>query len=165
MCLKLTLDFLLIFAGFGATALGLKKRKATKPIPFVNLPLVSKQKIIIGWFTSAKIAENSIKSGKVIDEDAIEVIPDKILDSCLDDSVDLSVAKPFFTEDGWKLLEQIVKVKKETVVWKCNSCQLECADSPTVLCNSCLFWHHYSCVGLIQKPRTKFWFCRECASA
>lgn len=151
----------LLFLGYGCTVIGLKKRSKEKPVPFIKLPLMTKQKKI-SWFTSEEMARNSVENGTLIDEDAIEVIPAHISNSCLDNSVNIEIVKQFFTDDGWKLVQQIVKVKKETVVWKCSSCNLDCGNSSTILCNGCLNWIHYTCAGLLRSPKTKFWFCRKC---
>ena len=73
--------------------------------------------------------------------------------------------KKFLTHQAWKKLE---KVLTEQIIHYCPSCQTPCLEdweknyTPSVLCESCIFWFHLHCMKLQSVPKLKLWFCKQC---
>ena len=80
--------------------------------------------------------------------------------ACIDENLNIHRIKKFLTEDEWKLILEVIKVKRDCYKWSCAICCYELEDCTTIACDSCLEWHHLSCVGLSAPPKRKEWFCR-----
>ena len=64
------------------------------------------------WFVDSDIAKGAINNGDLINEEDVEVDPNKIAASCLDENVCLSQCKKYFTEDSWLVVESVVAVMR-----------------------------------------------------
>ena len=73
-------------------------------------------------------------------------------------------AKKYFTIEAWKVVAQVLEVKRSIDTWTCGVCQKEFDDDTAIGCDSCLYWFHIGCVGLKNAPKRKEWFCRFCCS-
>ena len=78
----------------------------------------------------------------------MECRPEKIPCSIIDESVDISLVRSFFLNDAWLLLKDVVNSKHEANAWFCASCHSDLLDGAAVVCESCLKWYQFSCVGL-----------------
>jgi hypothetical protein len=119
--------------------------------------------VILSWFVDEKVVMSALH-GMVIDEDEVEVIPEKVSASCIDESVCLESCHKYFTQDGWMAVKSVVECVKRNPIWVCASCSLYILDEneSSICCDSCLSWHHFHCVGLHNAPVTDFWFCISC---
>ena len=101
--------------------------------------------------------------GTLIDENKVECRPEKVSNAILDQSVDIRCVRCFFTHDAWLVVEDMIRRKNEFPVWICKYCQHDLGEEkPSIICESCLEWYHWHCVGLGKQPKAKNWFCREC---
>ena len=117
---------------------------------------------MLEWFVEAKVAAAAIRDPEqLIDEENVEVRPEKLPDAILDENVDVHLIRKFFTTDAWLLVIDVLKQKQRNQVFTCKCCHHD-SESPSVLCDHCLSWFHMKCVGLKQGPKAKYWFCRSC---
>ena len=75
--------------------------------------------VILRWFLGEAAVESAVK-GHLIEEEELECRPEQITNAVLDLLVDLYLVRNFFTIDAWKLVENIVAVKKNMAVWFCK---------------------------------------------
>ena len=120
--------------------------------------------VILLWFVSPTLAERVLARKWLIDEDQIEIIPERITVSCLDENVCLSSCKKYFTDEGWLALESLVAAIAKSPRYFCGRCTNPIDDDTkdSILCESCLIWYHYQCMNIKKKPKSKHWFCRSC---
>ena len=117
--------------------------------------------VMMKWCVSQSNVSDALND-ILLDEDNIETRPEKITAACIDENVNIHRIKKFFNEDGWKLILEVIKVKRDCCKWSCPICCHELEDCTTIACDSCLEWHHLSCVGLSAPPKRKEWFGRLC---
>ena len=114
------------------------------------------------------MAGGVLKSGILIGEDDVECQPDKIPSAIIDENVDIYQVRKYFSQDAWCLLEHVVSQKAKNMTWMCTVCYHDLHSpgaEPSVICDACLRWYHFSCVGLLKQPKAKQWFCRPCRAA
>lgn len=80
--------------------------------------------VILCWFVDTKVLDAAINSDKLIEETEVESHPKKVPCSILDENVDISIVRQYFTNDAWLLVQDVIEMKKEMVDWFCNNCQL-----------------------------------------
>ena len=117
---------------------------------------------MLEWFVGKEVATSAINDKKLIEEDQIEVRPEKISDGVLDENVDIHLIRIFFTNDGWMLVKEVVEQKKLRTVYVCKNCYHDLSETQSVVCEHCLCWFHMKCVGLLKEPKAKYWYCRQC---
>ena len=111
--------------------------------------------------------ESSVASralnGDVIEEDQVEVRPEKVCASCLDENVCLKICRKYFTHDAWLAVEDVVGRLKDNPLWYCGRCGKPIDDDTesSIICDSCLTWFHFSCLNMKKQPKY-VWFCRLC---
>lgn len=105
-----------------------------------------------------------MKDGRLIEEEDVECRPEKIKCSVLDENVDVHLVRLHFTTDAWMVVEEVVRKKRELDVWLCGSCNRSLEEKQSIICELCLQWYHFACVGLNMQPKQKNWFCRHCMS-
>ena len=127
----------------------------------INLFLIP-ETVILGWFVDPSVAKAAIKDDKLIEEEDVECRPEKIPCSVLDENVNVCLVRPYFTTDAWMLVEEVVKRKKTLDVWLCTTCHDTLEGKQSIICELCLQWYHFVCVGLNTQPKKKNWFCRHC---
>ena len=120
--------------------------------------------VILLWFVSPTLAELVLARKRLIEEDQIEIIPERITASCLDENVYLSSCKKYFTNETWLALEGVVAVIANNPCYFCGRCTNPIDDDTedSILCDSCLIWYHYQCMNTRNKPKSKNWFCHSC---
>ena len=102
--------------------------------------------VILSWFIDECIIKQAL-DGKLIDEEDVECRPERLPSAVLDENVDICLVRRYFTIDAWMLVENVVRQKSEKPSWTCKSCQHDLSE-PSIVCDSCLEWHHFKCVGL-----------------
>ena len=118
--------------------------------------------VILSWFVDSSIVNAAIKYDQLIEEEDVECRPEKIPCSVLDENVNICLVRPYFTADAWMIVEEIMKKKRELDIWYCVSCQDSLDWKLSIICELCLQWYHFVCVGLTTQPKKKNWFCRNC---
>lgn len=111
----------------------------------------------------SRVAMDAI-NGNIIDEDEVEVRPEKISVSCLDENVCLDSTRKYFSRDAWLAVEGVVQALRENPVYYCGRCTRPIKDDTqsSIVCDCCLRWYHFQCLSLKQPPKSSAWFCREC---
>ena len=112
---------------------------------------------MLNWFVDGPVLEAATKHPRrLIGEEEVEVRPEVLPDATIDEGVDVHQIRKYFTTDAWTLLQEAVTTKRDNHVFKCNSCFHDLDESPSIVCDHCLFWYHINCVGLKQKPKSKY---------
>ena len=117
---------------------------------------------MLDWFVSAAEREKYIAAKQLIEENLVETRPEKVPYCCIDENVNIYHIKKYFTSDAWKLILQVLEVKRSQDDWSCKVCMKELHDTICIGCDSCLDWYHLACIGLRNAPKRKEWFCRFC---
>ena len=117
--------------------------------------------VILKWLVDDAVAEKVIQTDCLIEEEEVECRPERVQNSILDDNVDVCLIRKYFTNDAWKVVQDVLQLKEINTTWTCQICNSE-VSLDCVCCESCLCWYHYKCVGLVTKPKMKNWYCRQC---
>ena len=116
---------------------------------------------MLGWFVDKPVVDSALQ-GKLIEEEEVECRPEKVPNALLDENVDVNLIRRCFTDDAWLIVDSVVKQKSKHTNWICQSCNHDLAEHPSIICDCCLQWYHFCCVGLTRQPKRKQWFCRPC---
>ena len=119
---------------------------------------------ILSWFVNKEIADSVIQDRQckaLIEEHQVEVCPENLPDAVLDESVDIHLARRYFSSDAWMVIQDAVK-HKASHPYVCKICHHDLNETESIACEHCLSWFHLKCTGLKKSPKTKFWFCRKC---
>ena len=110
------------------------------------------------------VAAGAINGGKIIEEDEVEVRPEKVSASCLDENVCLESCRKYCSADAWMVIDSVVNALRKNPVWYCGRCTNPISDQTqsSVVCDCCLSWYHFDCLNLKQSPKSKMWFCSSC---
>ena len=111
-----------------------------------------------------EVLHTTMSSNKLVKKTEVESRPEKVPSSVLDDNVEVSLVRHYFTNDAWPLVEDVIKRKRLMNVWLCNCCNKHFNIDESIVCEHCLLWYHFSCVGISKLPKKKIWFCRSCHS-
>ena len=119
---------------------------------------------MLKWFVEDQIAERAIRQQALIEEDQVEMMPEKLSDAVLDENVDVHLIRKYFSTDAWLLVKDVLDRKKRNGIYICGSCHHDISetDSPSLICEHCLQWYHMKCAGLSKPPKCKYWYCRMC---
>lgn len=118
---------------------------------------------MLRWFVSEKLADQVLKDNKqLIDEEDVELRPEKLPDGVGDENVDIHLIRKFFTNDAWLVLYQATEMKRQNQLYVCNVCFQDLDKAPSIVCDHCLEWNHSHCLGLKRAPKRRYWFCRRC---
>ena len=105
-----------------------------------------------------RIADLTLKRAVLVEEEHVECRPEIITDAVVDENVDVHLIHKYFTCDAWLLVEQVLKRKQKKMTWCCNFCHGDLhvkTSGHLIVCESCLLWFHFTCVGLSKQPKTK----------
>ena len=121
--------------------------------------------VMLEWFVSPSHMAKAL-GGQLIEEEMVETIPEKVPNCCIDENVNVYHIKKYFTIDAWKIVTQVLEVKRsQDLLWSCRVCSKEFEGDTAIACDSCLDWFHLHCVSLKSAPKRKQWFCRFCCGA
>lgn len=120
---------------------------------------------MLSWFVDKEVLERAIKQRVLIEEEEVECKPERVSDAILDENVDVCLVRNHFTQDAWMVVEDVIKRKSQKIVWICHTCLHDLHSEESIICDSCLLWFHFRCVGLTKLPKLKNWFCRACYAA
>jgi len=87
------------------------------------------------------VAEVAISRKGLVEEDQIEIIPERVTASCLDENVCLSSCGKYLTTDAWLALEGVVAAIANNPCYNyfCGRCINPIDDTEnSILCDSCL---------------------------
>ena len=115
--------------------------------------------MILSWFVDSSVAAGAI-DGKIIEEDEVEVRPEKITASCLDENVCLDSTRKYYSQDAWLAVEDVVEALRGNPVYYCGRCTCPIKDETqsSIICDGCLCWFHFQCLNLKQPPSLKCGF-------
>ena len=127
---------------------------------FINLYFI----VVLQWFVDPDIADAALFQKKLIQEYSVEVQPNKITASCVDEKVCMNSCKKYFSDDAWMAVMNVVSTIENNPMWYCGFCTKEIDDKAenSIQCDSCLVWFHFVCVKMIRAPKQKTWFCTSC---
>lgn len=119
---------------------------------------------MLSWFIDQCKIKPVLRKEKLIEENEVECRTEKISNAILDKSVDVHLIRHYFTKDAWLIVQDVLQRKREHHIWVCRVCNhdLDEDDSEAILCDSCLEWLHFRCVGIIKQPKQRYWYCRDC---
>ena len=128
------------------------KQLLYKIINFLNL-------VILSWFVDRQVKDAALTRKRLIEEDEVEMRPERIPASCLDDNVFVPSVQKYFSPDAWIALMNVLDA-----VWYCGACEKAIDDEKenSIVCESCLNWFHFTCVSIKKNPKQTEWFCRSC---
>ena len=120
--------------------------------------------VMLSWFVDQCKIDPVLRKGKLIEESEVECRPERISSAILDESVDVHLIRHYFTNDAWLIVQDVLKRKREGHVWICKGCNHDLDEdvSEAILCDSCLEWFHFQCVGIVKQPKQRNWYCRQC---
>ena len=110
---------------------------------------------------------DAIFKGRLIEEEDVEIRPEKVSTACIDENVCLESCRKYCTADAWLAIIDVVAAIASNPIWYCGRCTKPKSDEmqSSLMCNCCLGWFHFDCLGLKQPPKAKEWFCRMCYTA
>lgn len=146
--------------GATKTTIGLQiKRKPVKPVPFVLLNYLIKENLVMEWLTNKAVVKRVRKEKYIIQEGDVQH-PENVSNVIVENEVDVGSIKPYCSKEAWRAVISLMKIKKKNTIWICPTCNYEIEEQPSILCDSCLVWHHMDCVK--DKEHIKHWFCDKC---
>lgn len=118
---------------------------------------------MFGWFVSltniCKAIYAKAQAGGLIKEKIVETVPEKVPMTKM--STFIISGGIYFSTDAWKVVRQVLEVKRGQGEWSCQVCDMDIQDDVKTSV-ACLSWFHFVCVGLKCSPKRKEWFCRVC---
>ena len=120
--------------------------------------------VILTWFVDLQIAKDAIDGSRIIEEDDVEMRPEMVSSSCTDENVCLDMCRKYCTREAWAAINSVVSIIQANPTWYCGRYTREIIDDEqnSVVCESCLVWYHFNCVGLKRSPKRRVWICRSC---
>jgi hypothetical protein len=117
---------------------------------------------MLQWFVEKKIALAVLDGKQMIEQNEVQISPEKITDAVLDKNIDIHLIRKYFSRDAWQTVIGAVKLKMANCFFTCKCCNHDADESPSVLCELCLCWYHLCCVALKSQPKVRYWYCRSC---
>ena len=86
--------------------------------------------------------------------------------ACIDENVCLESCRKDCATDAWLVIMDVVTAIRNNPVWYCGRCTRPISDDTqsSLVCECCLGWFHFQCLGINQPPKAKLWFCRKCCA-
>ena len=127
-------------------------------IPFRELTSDEREFRLLSWLVGDETAGEIVRQNESITKDTnIATIPD----SFFDPMVKFNVLVKYCTKSAFQIIS--TKIKEGIKSWRCGTCKRKMGKGRSIICECCLLWSHYNCVGLPEKP-TGDWFCTECVN-
>ena len=106
-------------------------------------------------------------AGTLMEEEDVEVRPERLPAMVTDVSVDICRIKKYFTGEAWLLVEQVLTLKSADPQWMCPICDRDADNSfddgdTSLACDACLRWYHLTCLGKKSRPKARTWICASC---
>ena len=123
--------------------------------------------VMLSWFLDRQVKEAVLKRKRLVEEEDVEIRPERIPSACLEDDVCIRSIQKYFTADAWCAVTNVLDVLRSNVVWYCGICAKEINDEieDSIKCDSCLTWFHFQCARIKKCPKVKEWFCRHCCAS
>ena len=120
--------------------------------------------VILTWFVDLQIGKDAIDGSRITEEDDVEMRPEMVSSSCTDEYVCLDMCRKYCTREAWAAINSVVSVIQANPTWYCGRCTREIIDDEqnSIVCERCLVWYHFDCVGLKRSPKSRVWICRSC---
>ena len=100
---------------------------------------------MLQWFVEKKIALAVLDGKQMIEQNEVQISPEKITDAVLDKNIDIHLIRKYFSRDAWKTVTGAVKQKMANCFFTCKCSNHDADESPSVLCELCLcifaVWH------------------------
>lgn len=119
--------------------------------------------VMLSWFVAPDEVETALKNREKLKPYQVQCHPDSVPSACIDDAVDMSLVKKFFTAEAWRVVEVVMKAKADSNIYSCGICS-HTLGSESISCDTCLKWFDFKCVGIKTSPKALHWFCRDCRS-
>lgn len=153
--------------GSDKTMIGLSKKSKpvslSKKIPFKKIGRTERAMFILRWFVDDETVVSAVRDGIPIEEQFVEIQPAKVSDCIQDEDVNIFSVKEYFTEDAWKVVEQLLYYKKADFSFLCAACTNNLDGVESIGCDYCLAWYHLSCASLKKPPDgNRIWKCSQC---
>lgn len=118
--------------------------------------------VILKMIVEEGVAIEAISNSHIIEEDEVEVRPERLPTAILDENLDIHCVRKYFTPDAWMAVSTTVQMLKDNPTYVCAVCCHDLSEADSIACDHCLKWYHLKCVGLRHTPKVKTWFCRKC---
>jgi hypothetical protein len=102
-----------------------------------------------------------------ISESQVKTKPDELDDDIIRPSFDINLYKPYFDDDAWLLVVNLVSTKQRQST--CQNCDTFCIGTKSVCCTYCSKWYHAKCqkissalLAYHDSKETSKWKCTFC---
>ncbi|XP_074596809.1 uncharacterized protein LOC141851903 [Brevipalpus obovatus] len=129
---------------------------------FQLLSNVAKKKRIIVWMFGEQKSKPIINGKVQISADDLNTINDLVWQKLRNEEVDLDILDTLFESDAFQALKKKVTVQLKRKRWICRNCKKVTSSGKSILCDCCLDWLHFRCVGLTSMPKKEMWMCPDC---
>ena len=94
----------------------------------------------------------------------VEVRPETISYSSLDENVCIESCRKYFYPYAWVSINAVVMVVKSNLIWHCGRFRNVIDDDmkDSIVCDSCLTCFHFHWISLKSPPKSKLWYCLTC---
>ena len=109
------------------------------------------------------MSNSAVAGDKIVEENDIEVRPEKISVSCLDENVCSESCWKYCSQVAWSALMGVVDILKENPIWYCERCTNPVHDESQAsgVCDCWLNWFHFPCLDMKNPPKSKLYFCKK----
>ena len=66
--------------------------------------------------------EIALSQRGLIQDDGVEVLPERVIAWCLGENINLQSCRKYFTSDRWLAVQNVVEAIKKDPVWYCGRC-------------------------------------------
>ena len=87
---------------------------------------------MLQWFVEKKIALAVLDGKQMIEQNEVQISPEKITDAVLDKNIDIHLIRKYFSRDAWQTVIGAVKLKTENRFFACKCCNHDADESPSV---------------------------------
>ena len=79
---------------------------------------------MLNWFVDRNVMARVVNSDDLVEEEEVEVRPEKIPRKCLDENICINQIRKYCTFDEWKLIEQVIETMQKKGSWTCGKCSV-----------------------------------------
>ena len=109
----------------------------------------------MAWFVDKEVADKAIRYDILIEEEQVDCRSEKVPDATVNEDINVCLVCCHFSADAWLVIEDLMKQKVEKMTWICHACFHDLHTEQAILCDSCLKWFHFSCVGITKFPKSR----------